>query len=214
MQTDDARGVLAIWNDIRPGREADFDFWFKSEHLAERLAVPGFRLGRRFEALAGSPRFFVYYLTDTPDVLTSPAYLDRLNNPTPLARVMMTEAFENMTRTLCLRVEQRGALSGAVCVTARFTALPERESLLPHLDRRAKQDGVARCELWASVEARPVTVEEELRGGDRRIGGCLVVQTLRENDARHVSAELAREFGATAEIGIYRLLAEAGAGVG
>ena len=54
MNADEAEGVLAIWKDIRPGRETDFDFWFKSEHFAERLSVPGFRLGRRFEALAES----------------------------------------------------------------------------------------------------------------------------------------------------------------
>lgn len=40
-------GILAIWNDVAPGRDADFNEWFQSEHLAERLAVPGFLFGRR-----------------------------------------------------------------------------------------------------------------------------------------------------------------------
>ena len=35
----------------RPGREAEFEAWFQQEHLAERLAVPGFLLGRRHEIL-------------------------------------------------------------------------------------------------------------------------------------------------------------------
>lgn len=35
-------GVLAIWNDCRAGREAEFEEWFQGEHLLERLAVPGF----------------------------------------------------------------------------------------------------------------------------------------------------------------------------
>ena len=213
MNADGAAGVLAIWNDTRAGREPEFDFWFKSEHFAERLAVPGFRVGRRFEALAGSPRFFVYYLTDTPEVLTSPGYLERLNNPTPLTRVMMTEVFENMTRTLCRRVEQRGVLCGAICVTARFDVLPDRRALAPWLDLHADAEGVVRCELWSSIDRdAPVAEEERLRGGDRKIAGCLVVQTLREGEAQRVSAGLAREFGAGAEIGIYRLLSEIGSG--
>jgi hypothetical protein len=211
MNAADAAGVLAIWNDIRAEREADFDFWFKSEHFAERLSVPGFRLGRRFEALAGDPRYFVYYLTDSPDVLTSPAYLERLNNPTPLTRVMMTEAFENMSRTLCRRIERHGTLSGAICVTARFDTLPDRRTLAPWLDLHASADGVVRCELWSSIEReQPVAEEERLRGGDRKIAACLVIQTLREGDAGRVSAGLSRDFGASAEIGVYRLLSEIG----
>jgi hypothetical protein len=46
-------GILAIWNDCARGTDAEFEHWFQSEHLAERLAVPGFRLGRRHEARLG-----------------------------------------------------------------------------------------------------------------------------------------------------------------
>jgi hypothetical protein len=35
-------GILAIFNDCRAGREAEFEAWFQGEHLLERLAVPGF----------------------------------------------------------------------------------------------------------------------------------------------------------------------------
>ena len=31
-------GILAIFNDVAPGREAEFDEWFQGEHLIERLA--------------------------------------------------------------------------------------------------------------------------------------------------------------------------------
>ena len=206
MNANDATGVLAIWNDVAPGREAEFEYWFKSEHLAERLSVPGFRLGRRFEALEGSLRYFVYYLTDTPAVLPSPAYLTRLDGPTQLTRTMMTEVFRNMHRTLCRRAERRGALSGAQCATARFDTLPAPDALEPWLSLH-ERDGVASCELWSAVNT-PVAEEERLRGGDRRIGGCLVAQTLRETDAMRVAGALRHEFGTKAEVGIYRLLCE------
>ena len=98
---DEAQGVLAIWHDIRDGREADFEFWYRNEHFPERLGVPGFRMGRRFEAVSGAPHYFCYYLTETPDVLTSGAYIERLNHPTPLTRSMMSDAFLDMNRTVC-----------------------------------------------------------------------------------------------------------------
>jgi hypothetical protein len=43
-------GILAIWNDVRTGDEAEFEAWFQGEHLVERLAVTGFLFGRRHQA--------------------------------------------------------------------------------------------------------------------------------------------------------------------
>ena len=55
-------GILAIFNDCRAGREAEFEVWFQGEHLLERLAVPGFLFGRRHKAISGSAGYFNYYL--------------------------------------------------------------------------------------------------------------------------------------------------------
>jgi hypothetical protein len=50
-------------------------------------------------------------------------------------------------------------------------------------------------------------MEERLRGGDRKIEMCLLVETLRVPDAEKIAAALAGEFP-SAEIGVYRLLCE------
>lgn len=209
MMADEAQGVLAIWNDIRDGREGDFEFWYKNEHFPERLAVPGFRIGRRYEAVSGAPRYFCYYLTDTPDVLNSAAYIERLNNPTPLTRAMMSDVFRNMNRTSCRRIRRFGALSAALCVTARFEQSADHVTALPMLEKLAGAEGIARCELWAAADRRDeIAAEEKLRGGDRKIAACAMVETLRLSDAERVRDAMEREFGGTAEIGIYRLLCE------
>jgi hypothetical protein len=52
--TDTLPGILAIFNNVALGREAEFEEWFQHEHLAERIAVPGFLIGRRHEAISGS----------------------------------------------------------------------------------------------------------------------------------------------------------------
>ena len=207
---DGAEGVLAIWNDIRGGRTAEFEAWFKSEHLFERLAVPGFRLGRRYEAIAGAPRYFVFYLTDTPAVLTSAAYLARLNDPTPLTRSVMTHGFVNMNRTVCRRAARFGSLWGAVSVTARYETPLDASRVSPLLARMVKEDGIARAELWSSAESGgEAAVEERLRGGDRKIDACIIVDALREADAERARETLVWEFGEAAEIGVYRFLCSA-----
>ena len=65
-------GILAIFNNVAPGREAEFEEWFQHEHLAERIAVPGFLIGRRHEAISGEPRYFNFYVTQSVEVLSSP----------------------------------------------------------------------------------------------------------------------------------------------
>ncbi len=73
------KGILAIFNDCAAGREAEFEEWFQGEHLQERLAVPGFLFGRRHQAISGSAGYFNFYLVESPAVLTSKLYLERLD---------------------------------------------------------------------------------------------------------------------------------------
>ena len=124
-------GILAIWNDCRAGHEAEFEQWFQGEHLLERLEVPGFLFGRRDQAISGSSSYFNFYLVQSPDVLTSKPYLDRLDNPTPMTRKIMSEIFINMNRTICHRTVRRGSFRGAFAVTARFSD-PIDGSEVPH----------------------------------------------------------------------------------
>jgi hypothetical protein len=209
-----APGILAIWNDVRPGREAAFETWFQSEHLAERLAVPGFRFGRRHEAISGVPRFFVFYVTDGPEVLTSKGYRERLDNPTPMTQMVMSEVFMNMNRTVCRRAARKGGPRGAYAVTVRFNDTPDQAALAPLMDELVKDHGVAAAELWvAADDGAPVSMEEKLRGGDRKIKGCLMVDTLRRVPAEALAARLAKEFPG-AETGVYGVLCELGQGTG
>jgi hypothetical protein len=202
-------GILAIWHDCTAGRENDIESWYQTEHLAERLAVPGFRLGRRHEAVSGSSRYFTFYVTDSPEVLTSAPYLERLNNPTPFTRKIMTEVFRNMSRTICRRVERRGFIRGAFAVTARFSAPTKQDALTDALGTFGPRDGVSCAELWSSAETpMRAATEEQLRGGDRKIHDCLLFETLRLDDAERVARRLADQFGATADIGTYRFLCE------
>src|ERR1043165_8925744 len=122
-------GILAIFNNVAPGREAEFEAWFQHEHLAERIAVPGFLLGRRHEAIAGAPRYFNFYVTTSSAILKSPAYLERLDHPTPMTRTVMSEIFKDMIRTACDRVFRRGALRGTGVVAVRFQHPPDEAAL-------------------------------------------------------------------------------------
>jgi len=206
-------GILAIFNDCRAGREAEFEAWFQGEHLLERLAVPGFLFGRRHKKISGASGYFNFYLVETPEVLTSKPYLERLDNPTPMTRKIMSEVFVNMNRTVCRRIARRGSFRGAFAVTARFNRIPDEAALSGTLEKLNVDAAVAGCEIWVALDSAgmPVSMEEKLRGGDNKIAGALMIDTLYEADAEAVGAQLATQFP-SADIGVFRVLCQIGRG--
>jgi hypothetical protein len=212
--TDAVPGVLAIFNNVAPGREAEFEEWFQHEHLAERLGVPGFLLGRRHEAVSGTPRCFNFYLTQSADVLRSKAYLERLDHPTAMTHTIMSEVFKDMIRTVCHRTFRRGGMRGAAAIAVRYNERPDEHALKSTIERLMQDKAVACGEIWSAVSTRefPVSEEERLRGGDSKIEACLLVETLRVADAERIATSLASAYPGTA-IGVYRLLCEIKANV-
>ena len=206
-------GILAIFNDCRPGREAEFEAWFQGEHLLERLSVPGFLYGRRHAAISGSAGYFNYYLVESPSVLTSKPYLERLDNPTPMTKKIMSDVFLNMNRTVCHRTLRRGGFRGAYAVTARFNEVPDVGTLTRLSDDLLRDTSIASCEIWTAVDpaGQPVSEEERLRGGDKKIKACLMVDTLRQTEAEKLGERLAKQFP-VADIGVFRVLCQLGNG--
>jgi hypothetical protein len=177
------------------------------------VGVPGFRFGRRFEAVTADRRFFCYYEVDSPAVLTSPAYLQRLENPTPWTQKTMTY-FRNMVRTVCDVRRTAGDLTGAYAVVLRadevFAPTPEADALV---DELASQEGIARVQLWtaAASQTRADTAEMKIRGRDQLIAGALAVECARRADAERVAKTLqgppaALGLSGASALGIYQLL--------
>ena len=80
---DDSKGLLAVWMDAPPELEDDLNAWYSSEHLAERIAIPGFLSARRYVSLQGEPKYIALYRLTDVGVLQSEAYQAAAQNPTP-----------------------------------------------------------------------------------------------------------------------------------
>ena len=78
--------LMMVWVDVPADKEDDFNRWYKEEHLAERMAVPGFLGGARYEAVKGVPRHLACYELESAAVLHTPAYQKVRANPTPWTR--------------------------------------------------------------------------------------------------------------------------------
>ena len=95
--------ALAIWLTLDPAGEEGFNNWYPRQHLPERLSVPGFLRGRRYRAAGGAPPYFTLYELADARVLSSPAYLDRLNNPTDWTRRVLP-VIRGAVRNGCARL--------------------------------------------------------------------------------------------------------------
>jgi hypothetical protein len=81
-------GLLLTMTEPPAHMEEEFNAWYDEEHLPERLAIPGFRSARRWVAdiAPGQGKYLATYELDSAAVLGSPAYLARLNQPTPWSK--------------------------------------------------------------------------------------------------------------------------------
>jgi len=88
------RGLLLTMTEPPPAMEEEFNAWYDEEHMAERLAIPGFRSARRWVAdiAPGEGKYLATYELDSAEVLKSPAYLKRFQNQTPWSRRCLDRA--------------------------------------------------------------------------------------------------------------------------
>jgi len=114
------QALLALWNDIAPAREAEYDQWHSLEHVPERVAATGIHGARRYvNRERASHRYFTLYDVESLAVFESPEYVDLLRNPTPWSDSMRPD-FANFLRAPC-RVRAStgtgiGAALACVCV--------------------------------------------------------------------------------------------------
>jgi len=88
------RGLLLTMTEPPAAMEEEFNAWYDDEHLAERLAVPGFRSARRWVADVppGGGKYLATYELDSAGVLFTPEYLARLRNQSPWSRRCLGKA--------------------------------------------------------------------------------------------------------------------------
>lgn len=75
MTAPSRKGFLLVTMQCPPTLEEEFNAWYDSEHIPERVAIPGFLGGLRFICLSGHPRYLAVYDLAGPEVLETPAYL-------------------------------------------------------------------------------------------------------------------------------------------
>jgi len=166
------KAVVAVWNDIVPEGRENFIEWHNREHIPERIAIPGFLRGRRYVAEHGNPEYFTLYEAASASVLTGPAYLERLNNPTPWTKTS-TADFRNTVRGVCETQYSHGSGDGGFILTLRFDADESRRAaletaIIKELETTGRLNGVSGTHLCIADSAASGLETAERKG--RQVG--------------------------------------------
>jgi hypothetical protein len=104
------RGLLLTMTEPPAAMEEEFNAWYDTEHLAERLAITGFRSARRWVARCapGEGKYLATYELDSPRVLQSPEYLARFEDATPWTRRCLAKTVV-FRRWACEQIEPGSA---------------------------------------------------------------------------------------------------------
>ena len=112
-------GMLMTSMDIDAEHEREFNQWYDREHLAERVAIPGFVEARRYVAMDAAPKYLGLYSTETFEVLDSDAYRTALANQTAWSKANIGR-FRNMLRSVARITASRGQGRGAALGLVRI----------------------------------------------------------------------------------------------
>ncbi len=201
------RAAVISWNRVEPAARAAFERWHTEEHLPERLGIDGFLSGRRYRAVDADRDYLIAYDVRDFSVLQSPAYLARLNSPTPWTR-QVTPSMRDSIRGLCHVAWRLGASGNGVFLAAiRLPAGFDLEASQMEGAHRL-QAGAGITAIWAcrtaAHESRRPTVERMNRTTEIP-QGILLIEGLRAQDVRAAGRHLC---GETGTLGLFELQCE------
>ncbi|MGJ7544773.1 hypothetical protein [Variovorax sp. LT1R16] len=200
-------GILMSSMEVLPEEEADFNEWFDREHLAERVAIPGFLEARRYVSLGAPTRYLQIYNSIEFAVLDSAPYRAALANQTEWSNHHISR-FIAPTRVVGRLVRSAGVARGVAVALVRLRPLDD-SAMMPALASMLNlvdQLGVASIHF---VEAdaglsRPVTADSDYVGGE----DCYVlIECTSEAVAERIATDIevpVRAYGKLIDVQVFR----------
>jgi hypothetical protein len=187
-----AYGIMVIWHDVVDGITTDYLNWHTSEHMPERIAIPGFLRGRRSQSSESRLHpYLTLYEADDVSTFGSPEYFARLNSPTAWSQRLHPN-ITNFIRGACEVIASRGVGISRYTLTVRTGFQQVNRADIPSIAEKlcdlaaelpfvtSVKFGVARHDV-----SRAKTKEAELRGTQGSLfDGVLLIDSYGEVDIR------------------------------
>jgi hypothetical protein len=167
------QGVLIIWHGMTPDGDLEMIRWHDREHVAERVGIPGFLRGRRYDSSERPREYLDVYETESVETVRSAGYVLRLNFPTDWTKRVLPH-FQNTIRLGCRIALTTGRGQGGGLLTLRARPEPGRDAAVERWLRETTpaalldETGVIGVHLLQTVPAvtQVKTAEGKLKGGE------------------------------------------------
>lgn len=153
-------GIFLVYTDMDAAHEEEFNAWYDTEHLPERLSVPGVETALRFVCLDGHPRYLAMYDLEKHEVLATPAYL-----------AVAYDQSSPWTKRVTSRVRVTRTSGNQIYPGNVVTKRPARVYLLRYrgLNKEAGREIVAA--VRKAFEGRPETTQVRVLAHEAGAGG-------------------------------------------
>lgn len=186
-------GYTFVWADIAPAEEAEFNHWYNTEHVSDRvLHLPGYISGRRFMAIDGGTKYIAVYRTIDLNIFSSPAYLALQSHPDPKSKYFIP-MFRNVTKSFFQITWELGTAEGgslallAVYFPKNELAQTMRSLMIETLEKVCEIPDIVSARLietdWDVVK---VVTAQFLRKTDRYIDAAILIEGIHVQALRKV----------------------------
>lgn len=161
------KGLLAVMAEPAPPDEEEFNAWYDTEHVPERLSIPGFISARRWVSQnpsdAGQGKYFATYELESVDVLATPGYVAHIGEHfSPWSKRVLTRCIV-FRRWACEQLDPGDAppeVGEALYVASGDAPEEHRDELVrwyreEHLPMLRRAPGVLGARLFVAHEGSP-----------------------------------------------------------
>ncbi|MBV9577736.1 MAG: hypothetical protein JO057_04000 [Chloroflexi bacterium] len=125
-------GLLAVWMQVPSEFDEEFNAWYNTEHVPERIGVPGFLTARRY-VVEGTPgRYMAHYDLADLSVLHSEPYASISRGPSAWTRRIGSKLAENIRNEyeLVQSIGEAPAEPAPYALLVRIETAPEDDAEL------------------------------------------------------------------------------------
>lgn len=208
MQTNEScPAMLVVWANIPAEHEAEFNRWYDTEHVQERVAITGFVNGARYFSADGQRHYLGLYRTQSLRTFTSDAYRAAFGKQTQWS-VTNLQRMTDCVRRVCAIPAETGAGTGGFIAFLRFgrTANAADLATMAGAGRALQElDGVVATRLLVpSVELSTPLPTESTVG--RLLDPILIVEATTKEVAERARRDARAAFGCTGEDAVLQLM--------
>ncbi|MEE4484799.1 hypothetical protein V2T44_17830 [Serratia ficaria] len=176
--TGSPNGMLFVATDVAAQDEADFNQWYDREHVEERVRVPGFLSGTRYQALQGGRKYLGLYKTESLASFTTAAYRAAFQHQTPWSVASLDKMRNPMRRVCAVEAVTGQGFGSHLGVITLAPAAPEalRASVAALGAQLAEQPGFVRSSLLTPDAELSSPLPKESRE-NRRLLPMLLIES-------------------------------------